>query len=128
MASSPVSLLHENYFTAFFSSRPALNFGAFLAGTLIVSPVRGFRAVRAFRLATENVPKPTNATLSPLLRAFVVALTNVFSAMFAAFLEIFAFAAILSISSAFVICYHLLSFRLTNYSDNSKFVKPQIEY
>ena len=125
--SSPFCIRRRNlYRTCCFNSRPGLNFGARLAGTLIVSPVRGLRAVLAFLFATENVPNPTSATLSPLFKAAVTFSTNVSSAILAALFEIFAFAAIFSISSAFVICVHLLSVRLANYNNNSRFVKPQI--
>jgi len=61
----------SNYlFTASANSVPALNFTTFLAGTLITSPVRGFLASLASLSATDQAPKPTIETLSPLVRAF----------------------------------------------------------
>src|SRR5690606_20935199 len=45
---------------------PALNLGWLEALMVIGAPVRGLRPVEAFRRATENVPKPTSRTSSPL--------------------------------------------------------------
>merc|ERR1712093_9877 len=77
---------------------PGLNAGTFAAAILIVSPVCGFRPSRAARSRTENVPKPTSETLSPLLSASVTDDSNASSARVAAALEMSAFDAILSIS------------------------------
>src|SRR6185295_251893 len=52
-------------FTFLASSVPALNFATFFALILISFPVRGLRPLRAARLETENVPKPTKVTLPP---------------------------------------------------------------
>jgi len=57
-----------DYFTAFFSFNPALNFGTLAAAILMVSPVRGLRPVRALRLLIEKVPKPTKLTFFPFFK------------------------------------------------------------
>src|SRR5699024_2795046 len=44
---------------------PTLTFGAFLAGTSTVSPVRGLRAVVAFFETCSKVTKPVRETLLP---------------------------------------------------------------
>jgi hypothetical protein len=66
----------ENYFlapfTAAFRVAPALNAGALDALIFIASPVLGLRPARAARFLTSNVPKPTNATLSPFFRVAVM--------------------------------------------------------
>jgi hypothetical protein len=41
---------------------PTENFATFVAGTVIVSPVRGLRAVRSDRADWENAPKPGSVT------------------------------------------------------------------
>ena len=53
------------FLAAFFSTlaaarslEPALKVGCLEAATLMASPVRGLRAVRAARSRTSNVPKP----------------------------------------------------------------------
>jgi hypothetical protein len=51
--------------SACFNVDDALNFIAVDAGTLIDSPVRGLRPVRAARWVVLNEPKPGHATLSP---------------------------------------------------------------
>src|ERR1039458_3064861 len=96
----------KNYlFTDFFSSAPALNLATFFAEILIALPVCGLRPVLAARLATEKDPKPTRATRSPFLRAFVVALMNPSRARPDSALEIFASEAIASINSALFILF-----------------------
>jgi hypothetical protein len=67
-----------NYFrlTADFKEAPAENFGTFAAGIFNASPVLGLRPVRAARLPTEKVPKPTRVTLSPLRKEFVTVSVN----------------------------------------------------
>src|SRR4051812_50082819 len=64
-------------FTAFLSSAPGVNFATFRAAILMVAPVCGLRPLRAFLCDTENVPKPINATRSPLRRAEVTLSTAV---------------------------------------------------
>ncbi len=56
-----------NYFTASLRAFAARNLGTFIAGTEIDSPVRGFRAWRAFRVLTEKMPRPAIDTSSPFL-------------------------------------------------------------
>jgi formylglycine-generating enzyme required for sulfatase activity len=46
-------------------SLPALKYGQAFFSTATARPVRGFRAVRARRLLTENMPKPRISTRSP---------------------------------------------------------------
>src|SRR5690606_16342402 len=58
--------------TASLSALPALKPGFIEAAILISSPVRGLRPVRAARLRTSKVPKPTRVTLSPFFRALVM--------------------------------------------------------
>src|SRR5581483_10450716 len=59
----------NNQFSASFSALPALNAGTFDALILMFSPVRGLRPVRAERLRTTKVPKPTSDTSSPFFSA-----------------------------------------------------------
>jgi hypothetical protein len=68
----------ENYFlfTAVLRDAPAENFGTFAAGIFNASPVLGLRPVRAARLPTEKVPKPTRVTLSPLRKELVTVSVN----------------------------------------------------
>src|ERR1700712_385239 len=49
--------------TASLRALPGRNFGTLAALILIVAPVRGFRPLRAARLPTLNVPKPTSDTV-----------------------------------------------------------------
>lgn len=61
-----VYLMKNAYpFTASLKALAALNFGTVVAGTSIDSPVRGFRAVRAFRACGMNDPNPASETSSP---------------------------------------------------------------
>jgi hypothetical protein len=60
------------YLTASFNPFPALNFGVFIAGILIFSPVLGFLPSLAALAPTLNVPKPVRVTSSPLDNAFVI--------------------------------------------------------
>ena len=53
------------YFTASLSAFAARNFGTRIAGTSIDSPVRGLRAVRAFRIFAEKIPRPAIDTSVP---------------------------------------------------------------
>jgi hypothetical protein len=62
----------SNYFTVFFKSLPAANFGTLWAAILIGFPVCGFLPTRAFLLATEKVPNPTIVTFWPFLREAVM--------------------------------------------------------
>ena len=54
-----------------FNSLPGVNFGTALAAMWMVSPVLGFRPVRAFDSRTEKVPKPEMTTRSRDLSALV---------------------------------------------------------
>src|SRR5690606_3071079 len=87
------------YLTASRSALPALKPGTFAALILIAAPVCGLRPVRAARLRTEKVPKPTSVTCSPFFRALVTALIMPSTARAAAALEISAALATASISS-----------------------------
>ena len=70
-------IVDKNYLlTVLDNSVPALNLATFLAAILIAFPVCGLRPTLAALLEIEKEPKPTNATLSPFLSAFVVAFTN----------------------------------------------------
>ena len=53
---------------AAFKALLGLKRGTRAAGILITFPVRGFRPLRAARLATAKVPKPTSVTRRPRLR------------------------------------------------------------
>src|SRR5579872_2396158 len=98
-------ILYPDYFlfTAFLSSAPGVNFATLRAAILIVAPVCGLRPLRAFRCDTENVPKPINATRSPLRRAPVMLSTAVSMAVVACALLISQAPAILSTRSALFI-------------------------
>src|ERR1019366_5292548 len=97
-------LVDKDYLlTVFANSAPALNLATFLAAILIAFPVCGFLPVLAALLATEKEPKPTNATLSPFLSAFVVALTNASKALPASAFVNFDSDAIASTNSALFI-------------------------
>ena len=78
---------------------PGRNFGTLAALILIVAPVRGLRPVRAARLPTANVPKPTSETVPPYIRVFLTASIVDSRARAAAALEISALVAMCSISS-----------------------------
>lgn len=58
-------------FTAVLRVVPALNAGALDALIFNGAPVCGLRPTRAARLRPSNVPKPTNAILSPFLSVLV---------------------------------------------------------
>src|SRR6202142_4341539 len=90
-------------FTDFFSSAPGLNFATLRAAILIVAPVCGLRPFRAFLCDTEKVPKPINATRSPLRSAPVMLSTAVSMAVVACALLISHAPAILSTRSALFI-------------------------
>ena len=53
------------YFTASFKALAALNLGTLIAGTEIVSPVRGFLACLAALVFVENIPRPAIETSPP---------------------------------------------------------------
>jgi len=59
-------------FTAVFSGVPALNAGTLAALIFNSAPVCGLQPVRAARLRTSKVPKPTSATGSPFFRVAVM--------------------------------------------------------
>ena len=73
--------------------------GTFAALILIASPVRGLRPVRAARLPTAKVPKPTKETDPPFLSVVFTAPMVDSNARVAAALEISACFAMCSISS-----------------------------
>ena len=87
------------YFTLLAKSVPALNFATFLAGILISVPVCGLRPVRAARLVTAKVPKPTSDTEPPFFRVVFTAPMVASKARVAAALEMSACLAMCSISS-----------------------------
>src|SRR3954470_11598731 len=78
----------------------------------MLSPVWGLRPVRAWRLLTEKVPKPTRVTLSPLFKVLVTASTKESRASLACVLEIPASSAILATNSALFIIVFLLDCKL----------------
>ena len=86
-------------FKASLRALPGRNLGTLAAFILIASPVRGLRPVRASRLPTANVPKPTNDTVSPFLSVIFTASMVDSRARVAAALEISAFLAMCSINS-----------------------------
>jgi len=95
--------LSINYLTALFNKLPALNFATLVAGILISFPVWGFRPVRALLFATEKVPNPVRASLSPFFNAFITVLVNALMAFSADAFEILASLPTLAINSPFVI-------------------------
>jgi len=58
------------YLTASFNPFPALNFGVFIAGILIFSPVLGFLPSLAALAPTLNEPKPIKVISPPLDNVF----------------------------------------------------------
>lgn len=60
------------YFTASLRAFAARIFGTRMAGTWTVSPVRGFRASRAFRILASKIPNPAIDTWSPSFIADVI--------------------------------------------------------
>lgn len=92
-------LFHNLYLTASASLLPGLNLATVLAGICIFSPVRGFLDSRAERSAVENVPNPTNVTLSPSAKASVMLMSTLFKDFSAAALLISAASAIDSTNS-----------------------------
>jgi hypothetical protein len=101
-------------YTDFFNAAPALNLTTFLALIVISFPVWGFRPFLALRLATEKVPNPIKAILSPFLSAPDTALVKAVKAFPAAAFETPVSFAILSINSAFVIFFFLHFKKLKN--------------
>ncbi len=85
--------------TASFRPFPALKRGFRDAAISIVSPVLGLRPLRAARSPTENVPKPTKLTVSPLRRPCVMASNTASTARAAEALLRSACSATFSISS-----------------------------
>jgi hypothetical protein len=98
----------KRYLTADFKIFPAENFGTLAAGIRSASPVLGLRPSRAFRLATVKVPKFTSETRCPFFRDVVTAPVKACNAVPAATFVMPADAAILAISSSFVIVHLLL--------------------
>jgi len=78
---------------------PGRNFGTLAALILIASLVRGLRPVRAARLLTVKVPKPTNVTELPRFKLPRMPATSASRARPAAALEMSACLAIWSINS-----------------------------
>jgi hypothetical protein len=93
----------KNYLTALFNKLPALNFATLMAGILISFPVCGFLPALAFLFATEKVPNPVKANLSPFFNAFITVLVNALTAFSADAFEILASFPMLAINSPFVI-------------------------
>lgn len=89
------------------NSLPALKRATFLALILITSPVCGLRPLRAARLETEKVPKPTSVTLSPFFKVLVTASTKASMAVFACVFVMPDSSAICAINSALFIVIHL---------------------
>src|SRR5690348_2882938 len=89
-----------NQFSASLSALPALNAGTLDALILMFSPVRGLRPVRAERLRTTNVPKPTSDTSSPFFSAFLMISVVASSARPASALERLALSEMALINSA----------------------------
>src|SRR5579872_863665 len=92
----PIAGFAERYFflpllpasaTSALKSAPARNFGTEVAGTLMVAPVAGFRAVLAGRSLFSNTPNPVMATLSPLATADWMVSSTAFTASVADFLS-----------------------------------------
>ncbi|MGH8015382.1 MAG: hypothetical protein ACREBV_04260, partial [Candidatus Zixiibacteriota bacterium] len=61
----------DNLVIKFLNSFEGLKTGTFLSGTGTTSPVRGFRALRALRNLTLNVPNPLISILCPVSRDFL---------------------------------------------------------
>lgn len=91
--------------TASLNVRDALKEICLDAGTVISSPVFGFRPVRSARSRTRNVPSPVRCTSSPAASASVRTSTNELYIFSASFVLESAFSAILRTNSAFVILF-----------------------
>jgi hypothetical protein len=63
--------------TKAFNSAPARNFGTAVFFARVLSPVRGFRTMRAGRIAFSKAPNPVMATFSPRATSAVIVLTTV---------------------------------------------------
>lgn len=63
--------------TKAFNSAPARNFGTAVFFARVLSPVRGFRTMRAGRIALSKAPNPVIATFSPRATSAVIVLTTV---------------------------------------------------
>jgi hypothetical protein len=72
--------------TTFLNAVPALNFGTVVFLIFTVSPVRGFRPVRAPRATFWNVPKPVIPTFPPRATSRMITSRTASSASLAAFL------------------------------------------
>jgi hypothetical protein len=66
----------QSYYTASFSSLAGRKAIFLLALILMVSPVAGFRPIRAARFRTWRIPRPVRRILSPFLRCRVVSVTG----------------------------------------------------
>jgi hypothetical protein len=62
--------------TKAFSSAPARNLGTAVFFARVLSPVRGFRTMRAGRIAFSKAPNPVMATFSPLTISRVTVVTT----------------------------------------------------
>src|SRR6185369_950175 len=94
--------------TASLRALPGRNLGTLAAAILISLPVCGLRPVRALRVETSKLPKPTSVTLSPFLSASVTAEMNPPTAFSAEALVRAADLATASMSSALVMLALLL--------------------
>lgn len=68
-----------NYLTASFKAFAARNFGTVVAATWTVSPVFGFRAVRAARAFAEKIPSPASETSPPFFKVDVISSINIWT-------------------------------------------------
>ena len=83
-----------------FNAFPALNLGTLVALILIISPVWGFLPALALLFATEKVPNPVSANLSPFFNAFITVPVNALMAFSADAFEILASFPMVAINSA----------------------------
>ena len=120
-----LALKKKNYFfflvtlpvaTASLRFLPTLNLATLVAGTLIVLPVLGTRAVLAALLAVENVPKPIKLMLSPFVRTSVIVATTASVAAVASFFVSPELWATFEIKSALVITTPLFEIKRLDYS------------
>src|SRR6266545_4177454 len=86
-----------------FSSLPGLKYGIFLAGTATLTPVFGFRPMRAPRSRSRKEPKPRSSIFWPSFRERTIASNTVSTMVSACFLVTSVATATRSINSAFVI-------------------------
>ena len=99
------------------SSAPALNLTTFLAAIVIASLVFGLIPVLSPFSLIENVPKPTNATLSPATNASSIAPEHASNAYLASTFDKPAFSAIALINSDLFIKLYVLKKLFIFWSD-----------